>query len=240
MRASSLNSPRSSSASAVRLRVFSSTRRARWPSMVRWCVAGPRGRRRRRARPCGRSRRAVRSTARPCGRAGSAGRAWSRPAPPGARPGWRCAAVASRLSSARRSVRVEIVEAVGGALEQRLDIGRHALVAVDATPLDRRVAPASHSSSSMWKRPCAWLACNSRKPSTSEPDRPNSEAPKAVDMPLSGPSMLSFSLANICGGVAAGDLQARRWRRPRRRSSPAGPRRCRAGRGRSAGRSGSA
>ncbi len=59
----------------------------------------------------------------------------------------------------------------------------------------------------MWKRPCAWLACSSRKPSTSEPDRPNSEAPKAVAMPLSGPSMLSLSLANMVHGVAAGDLQ---------------------------------
>ncbi len=44
----------------------------------------------------------------------------------------------------------------------------------------------SQSSSSLKKRLWAWAAWSSRKPSTSEPERPNIDELKAVPMPDSG------------------------------------------------------
>ena len=46
--------------------------------------------------------------------------------------------------------------------------------------------PESHSSTSSRKRLCACDDCSSRKPSTSEPERPKSEVEKAVPIPESG------------------------------------------------------
>ena len=56
---------------------------------------------------------------------------------------------------------------------------------------------ASQSSSSVWKRFCAWLICRSRKPSTSEPASPNSEDENEMPMPLSGAASPSRSVSNV-------------------------------------------
>ena len=57
--------------------------------------------------------------------------------------------------------------------------------------------PASHSSSSLKKRFCAWPAVRSRKPSTREPASPNMEAENAVPMPASGAARPPLSWSNI-------------------------------------------
>ena len=80
--------------------------------------------------------------------------------------------------------------------------------------------------------------CRSRKPSTSEPARPNSEDENEMPMPPSGAARPSRSESNMRAGVAAGlevDDAADRARRSR-----SGPRTCRAGRGTPAARSCSA
>ena len=56
---------------------------------------------------------------------------------------------------------------------------------------------ASQSSSSVWKRFCAWLICRSRKPRTSEPARPNSDDENEMPMPLSGAARPSRSESNV-------------------------------------------
>jgi len=65
------------------------------------------------------------------------------------------------------------------------------------------VAPASHSSSSIWKRPCAWLACSSRKPRTSEQrgaERRRHALQRAVDA--------GFEFGKHLHRIAARNLQA--------------------------------
>ncbi len=69
------------------------------------------------------------------------------------------------------------------------------------------VTPESHSSRSLTKRLCAWPACSSRKPRTSEPARPKSEELKAVPMPESGLDRPDLRSSNMIAGSAVTPLR---------------------------------